>query len=252
MAKQAGIIKLKGTIGDIAFYKSGDGHIARFKGGVNRKRIATNPAFKRTRENGAEFGRAAKGGKLLRNAMQVMLQQAKDPKIVSRLTTVLLAIIKTDTVSARGSRTRSVGNLGFLNGFDFNGNSPFKTTFPVPFVGSYDRAAGTVGLALEAFNPEVQIAAPAGATHYKLSAGVSELDFDQEASLFKAVDSGILPYENAPVAAMDLDLEITANSTLAVVQVLSIEFFQEVNGTMYALQNGTYNAMTVVQTDQPA
>ena len=109
-----------------------------------------------------------------------------------------------------------------------------------------------MGLALEAFNLEVQIAAPAGATHFKLSAGVSELDFDQETSLFKAVDSGILPYNNAPVAAMDLDLEITANSTLAVVQVLSIEFFQEVNGTMYPLQNGTYNAMTVVQTDQPA
>ena len=36
MAKQAGIIKLKGTIGDIAFYKSGDGHMARFKGGIDK------------------------------------------------------------------------------------------------------------------------------------------------------------------------------------------------------------------------
>ena len=70
MAKQAGIIKLKGTIGDIAFYKSADGHMARFKGGVDGKRIANDPAFQRTRENGAEFGRAGKGGKLLRNSMQ--------------------------------------------------------------------------------------------------------------------------------------------------------------------------------------
>ncbi len=33
MAKQTGIIKLKGTIGDISFYKSADGHLARYKGG---------------------------------------------------------------------------------------------------------------------------------------------------------------------------------------------------------------------------
>lgn len=40
MARQTGIIKLKGTIGDISFYKSADGHLARYKGGVDANRIA--------------------------------------------------------------------------------------------------------------------------------------------------------------------------------------------------------------------
>ncbi len=31
MARQKGIIKLKGTIGDITFYKTQDGHLAREK-----------------------------------------------------------------------------------------------------------------------------------------------------------------------------------------------------------------------------
>ena len=252
MAKQAGIIKLKGTIGDIAFYKSADGHMARFKGGVDGKRIATDPAFQRTRENGAEFGRAGKGGKLLRNSMQVMLQQAKDPKVVSRLTTQLLAIIKTDATSMRGERNLTDGELGFLNGFEFNANSPLSTTLVTPFNVSYDRASGAVGLTLEAYNPKVQIAAPTGATHYKLSCGVSELDFEAQNSLFKTVTTGILPYQNAEVAATDLEVNITAGSTWSVVQALSIEFYQEVNGTMYSLQNGAYNAMAVVQVAQPA
>ena len=252
MAKQAGIIKLKGTIGDIAFYKSADGHMARFKGGVDGKRIATDPAFQRTRENGVEFGRAGKGGKLLRNSMQVLLQQAKDPKVVSRLTTQLLAIIKTDATSERGERNLTDGELAFLNGFEFNANSPLSTTLAAPFSVSYDRATGAVGLVLEAYNPQVQIAAPTGATHYKLSCGVSELDFEAQTSLFKTVTSGILPYTNTEVAATDLDVSITADSTLSVVQALSIEFYQEVNGKMYALQNGAYNAMAVVQVDQPA
>jgi hypothetical protein len=39
MAKQTGIIKLKGTIGGISFYKTSDGHLAREKGSVDKKRI---------------------------------------------------------------------------------------------------------------------------------------------------------------------------------------------------------------------
>ena len=66
MAKQTGIIKLKGTIGGISFYKTSDGDLAREKGGVDKSRIANDPAFQRTRENGAEFGAAGKGGKLVR------------------------------------------------------------------------------------------------------------------------------------------------------------------------------------------
>ena len=65
MARQKGIIKLRGTVGDITFYKSKDGHLVRERGGVDGNRIANDPAFKRTRENGSEFGRAGKSGKLL-------------------------------------------------------------------------------------------------------------------------------------------------------------------------------------------
>jgi hypothetical protein len=33
--------------------------------------------------------------------------------------------------------------------------------------------------------------------------------------------------------------------------VLGIEFYQEVNGQMYALKNGAYNALAVVIVDTP-
>ena len=43
MARQKGIIKLKGTIGGITFYKtSQDGHLAREKGGIEKSRIETD------------------------------------------------------------------------------------------------------------------------------------------------------------------------------------------------------------------
>ncbi|RYD71675.1 MAG: hypothetical protein EOP53_23260, partial [Sphingobacteriales bacterium] len=78
MARQEGIIKFKGKIGDLAFYKTKDGYQARTKGGVSAERIATDPRYQRTRENGAEFGRAAKAGKLFRTAFKTLTSQLAD------------------------------------------------------------------------------------------------------------------------------------------------------------------------------
>jgi len=94
MAKQDGIIKLEGTIGDITFYKSKDGHLARGKGGLDASRIQNDAAFQRTMENGEEFGRAGSAGKLLRLAFRSFLQNGADSRMVSRLTKEMVAVVK--------------------------------------------------------------------------------------------------------------------------------------------------------------
>ena len=96
MARQRSIIKLDGTIGGITFYKSKDGYLAREKGGIPAERIRTDPAFQRTRENGAEFGRAGKAGKVLRNSIRQLLQNVNDSRMVSRLTKEMVKVIQMD------------------------------------------------------------------------------------------------------------------------------------------------------------
>ncbi len=251
MAKQTGIIKLKGTIGGISFYKTGDGHLAREKGGVDKNRIQNDPAFQRTRENGSEFGRAGKGGKVLRNAIRVLLQNAKDKRVVSRLTKSLVAITKTDTTNERGLRTLQDGNLNLLEGFEFNLNGKLGATLFAAYSKAFDRVTGDATLDLAAFSPTIRIAAPSGTTHFKVVMGASELDFVNETSTFENDETAILPYSAASTAAISLSATITANSTLTVVQVLGVEFYQEVNGQMYALKNGAYNALSVVLIDTP-
>ena len=251
MAKQTGIIKLKGTIGGISFYKTSDGHLAREKGGVDKNRIQNDPAFQRTRENGSEFGRAGKGGKVLRNAIRVLLQNAKDKRVVSRLTKTLVAVTKTDVVNERGSRTLQDGNLNLLEAFEFNLNGKLGATLFAAYTKAFDRVSGDATLDLAAFSPTVRIAAPSGTTHFKVVMGAAELDFVNETSTFENDETAILPYSAANTAAMALSATITANSTLPVVQVLGIEFYQEVNGQMYALKNGAYNALSVVTIDTP-
>ncbi len=249
MARQTGIIKLKGTIGDISFYKSADGHLARYKGGVDANRIANDPAFQRTRENGSEFGRAGKGGKVIRNAIRVLLQNAKDKRVVSRLTKILVAVTKTDAVNERGLRTIEDGDMNLLQGFEFNANGKLGATLFTPYATAYDRATGDVDTDIAAFAPTVRIAAPSGTTHYKLVMGAAELDFANEASVFESEETAILPYDGANTAAVNLSVALTANSVLPVLQVVGIEFYQEVNGQMYPLKNGAFNALAVAKVD---
>lgn len=245
MAKQTGIIKLKGTIGDISFYKSADGHLARAKGGVDGDRIKNDPAFQRTRENGSEFGRAGKGGKLLRNSIRILLQNAKDRRTSSRLTSSIMKVVKSDTTNSRGERTIQDGNWDFLLNFEFNANAKLGSTLFALHTTAFDRVSGDATVNIPAFAPSVRIAAPGGTTHFKIVTGAAELDFVNETFVFDNDETGILPYDGNDTAEINLSASVTANSTLPVIQVLGIEFYQEVNGEMYSLRNGSYNALAI-------
>ena len=246
MARQKGIIKLKGTIGDISFYKTSDGHLAREKGSIDASRIANDPAFQRTRENGSEFGRAGKGGKVIRNAIRVLLQNAKDKRVVSRLTTDLLKVVKSDASNDRGLRTIENGDLNLLKGFEFNVNGKLGATLFSPFKSFFDRVSGEANVSISPFSPKIRIAAPKGTTNFKIVMGIAELDFEMEASVFESDETAILPYDAADTSVIDLIASVTSDTTARVIQVLGIEFYQEVNGQMYPLKNGSYNALSII------
>jgi hypothetical protein len=249
MARQKGIIKIEGTVGDLTFYKSKDGHLVREKGGVPADRIANDPNFQRTRENGAEFGRAGKAGKILRNAIRGLLQNAKDAKVVSRLTTEMVKVIQADLTSVRGLRNVIDGEAALLNGFDFNLNAKIGTTLYAAFVAAINRVAGTIILNVPPMVPLNMIAAPAGATHYKIVSAGAEIDFENEVTRSDLQESAILPLDNALSVDLLLTNNVTPNSTNVLFAILGIQFFQEVNGVKYPLKNGAFNALAIVGVD---
>ena len=111
MPKQTGIFKIEGTIGDVTFYKSPDGHLVRTKGGVSKDRIKNDASFERTRENNSRIWPCRRCRKLLRVAFKSYLQNATDSKTVSRLTKKLVEVVKSDTTSIRGQRNVVDGNI---------------------------------------------------------------------------------------------------------------------------------------------
>ena len=246
MARQKGIIKLKGTIGDITFYKTQDGHLAREKGGIDASRIASDPAFQRTRENGSEFGRAGKAGKILRTSLRALLINSADGRMVSRLTQKMVKVIQADTVSVRGLRNVIDGEAELLQGFEFNIRGKLGTSLFAPFVGTIDRVAGTITVDIAPFIPANMIAAPSGTTHFKIISAGSEVDFEAETFVEAHTETAILPWDNVETVAISQENAVTAASIKPLFLALGVEFYQEVNGQMYPLKNGAYNPLALV------
>lgn len=243
---------MDGILDNIVFYKSADGYLARMNTPLTAERIATDPAFARTRENMAEFARAGRGAKLLRTALRSELQQVSDRRSGSRLVRELMRVIKTDAVSVRGQRNLTDGQKTLLEGFDFNASAQLASTFFAPFTTGLDRAAGTGTVSVPSFVPANAVEAPAGATHLRINAAAVAVDFLQDTYTYAGVTSAPLKLDGTPTALLTLTPSLGANPVGALLLVVGVEFFQQVNGTDYALNNGAFNALTIVQVEEEA
>ena len=247
MARQNGIIKLKGTIGDITFYKTKDGHLAREKGSLDANRIKNDPAFQRTRENGAEFGRAGTAGKTLRTALRTLLLNSSDSRMVSRLTQSMVKVIQADTTSERGLRNVIDGEAELLTGFEFNIRGKLGTSMFAPYTGGINRVSGEISVDIPSFIPSNMIAAPSGTTHFKITSAGAEIDFEADTFVSSNAETAILPWDFTATAVISQINNVTPASTKPLFLALGIEFFQQVNGSMYPLKNGAFNPLALVQ-----
>ncbi|MEI6185442.1 MAG: hypothetical protein WCP65_07925, partial [Bacteroidota bacterium] len=146
MARLKGIIKLQGTLDDLTFYKTQDGHLVKTKSSISKDRIANDPAFIRTRENGSEFGSAASAGKLLRVAVKNLLATSNN-KLTSRVTKLMMLLRTADITSMRGDRNvyTAIGTTGgqnLIKGFDFNPKAPLGTVLLRSY--TLDKTTGSV------------------------------------------------------------------------------------------------------------
>jgi len=237
---------LEGTIGNITFYKSKAGYLAKQKTSISGDRIATDPAFERTRENGAEFGRAGKAGKLLRTAFRALLLNAGDSYVASRLTSEMVKVLRADATNKRGQRNVIDGEAELLQGFEFNINGTLGSTFYAPFAAAIDRVAGKTTVSIPSFIPINMVAAPVGATHFRVMMSGAEVDFEAKTFVSGSAMSEQLALDSTPTQVMTLSVDVTANSTKPLFIALGIEFFQEVNDGLYNLKNGSYNALALV------
>lgn len=249
MAEQDGIIPLIGTIDKLTFLKGTKGHLAKKKSTISKKKIAKDPAFERTRENNAEFGRAVKAGQLLRSSLRALTINASDRYMIGRMAQQMMKAIKADPVSLRGMRNMTNGKPELLKGFDFNADGKLGSTLKVQFTTEIDRVAGTLKVMLPPFVPMNMLPAPTGTTHFKINSAGIAIDFAESLYEVQTNASAILPWDRTNTAAINLTNTVSANSIHPLILVAGVEFYQEVNGLPSPLKSGIFNALAIVNVD---
>jgi len=237
MARQNGILDIEGTLGNITFYKTQDGNLVKTKSGVSADRIATDPNFQRTRENGAEFGNSASAGKLLRDALRNMMINASDNRVTSRITQVMTVIKNFDSTSVRGDRNVGVAIAtneakAQLKNFNFNADAVLSAILHKSYV--VDTTTGQISIT--GLKPMDDVVYPAW-LKVDFVANTSEIEYTNEVSL---------PINNTAGDVNLIPAAVPAGSGINLF-ILAIDFFQEVNGVQYSLKNGGYNTLSIVE-----
>jgi len=251
MARQVSLVKFKGKIGDLSFYKSDGDYQARMKGGPSKEQINSDPRFQRTKENGVEFGRAANVSKKLRE----QLNQGSDTKFPNRLTGMMNRILRADELNGRGDRQVITANLIQLTGLECNVNAKLSEVFFLRTRPIYDIATSEATLELPQMIAKNQIKMLNGATHVQVQLVATEFDAQNpEADAVATARSSYLDVgqSNAsPSETLSLQLAPLPQPDSAVILLMGISYFQFVNGGYYPLSNGAYNALTFVQVILP-
>ncbi len=244
MAKLSSLFKFEGTVDDITVVKN-TGVIKR-KGGLSKERIASDPKLARIRENMAEFGMLASASKIVREAFGELGQNIRVQYLSSRLSRVLTRIKNLDSTSERGYRSVAIGiasveGKNHLNGFNFNASKSLNAILQKPF--TLDTTTGEVNIMGVA--PAFDTLGGVGANTVGIKAYWAKIDFETGKSEVSQTNQVRLVL-NTTITDVTLTHTTPPVGPGLDVFVLSIVFFQTVNGIDYLLQNGAHNAADII------
>lgn len=266
MAKQSGLMRYNGTIGNVRHFKIKglQGDFAGLVGGPTGEQVLNDAVFERTRENMNEFGGSAKAGKSVRVALSQVIKQMSDPQMTGRLTAVMKKINLEDQTEARGYRAILISTQRqYLQGFAFDKRVSFEGIFNTPYSFEQNAARNEGTLTVPAFNPVNLINAPAGATHFRLInalACVSDFAFNSTTGTYEPLDAEnnelsdvkysdyielLSPVSNTIELAAALPGSPTISTDASVLFCIGIEFYQQVGPNYYLFNSG--NALRVDQ-----
>jgi hypothetical protein len=243
MSKQIGLIKVKGNLDGVSFYQSDGENFVRMAKGPDKKRILTDPAFKRTRENNQEFGGSAQAAKSFRSSLLPVIKAA-DKRFTGR-TLKQFKMINVKGAGSRGMRTIDTSKYRSLIGnLELDEKMSLGSLFEVEVVTSHtpERTAGSVQI--PEFSALASIVQTEGATHFRIAhvlSVISDFAFNDLTKKYEPVEPGLdrknkvvysdyIPLTSNKVAAMNLNVAlngIVPTVKTSVVQTLGIFFYEE-------------------------
>jgi len=261
MSKQIGLIKVKGNLDGVSFYQSQGENFVRMAKGPDKKRILTDPAFQRTRENNREFAGCAKAGKALRSALAPVMFIA-DRQFNARMLRLFKAV-NTRSAGVRGQRPIAIsGQRALLENLELNQKQSLAGVFNTPINASHTPERTSASIQIPEFNPAETVVATPGATHFRLVQVIgvlSDYTFNTSTNKFESVVpaldtlnnvvySDYLPLQSEQKLSINLVTPLPATDALpanvSVVQGLGMVYYQQIGNIFYQLSQA--NALKIV------
>jgi hypothetical protein len=161
----------------------------------------------------------------------------------------MVKVIQGDARNPRGERKVVDGQLALLEGFEFNKNGKLATTFSAPYTASIDRSTGTLTVDVASFMAANMISSPNGATHFRLKVAAAAIDFEGNTYSVDISTSADLAISQEVQGPLHFSQHVTTASIHPLFLIFGVEFFQSVNGIQHPLNNGAFNAMSIVKVD---
>jgi hypothetical protein len=249
MPKQVGPIKFAGTLGDLTYYKKDGEYFVKSKSEIPASRIASEPEFRRVRENNEDFKTTVTAAQLLSSVIREQSNRSYDNKLYQRAFKRCRAVLEADLVNPRGTRTVADGDLYLFEGFEFNRHASLGLTLELEITPAIDRVAGELEISLPAYIPEDKINPPQDATHFKVVAIAAEVDFAANEMSAVSQASAFVPLNGTATAPLTLTCAVTPASTKPLFLIAGIEFYKNTPAANYLLNNGAHNAFTILKID---
>ena len=260
MAKNIGLIKISGKVGDLQFFnKEGKAYVG-LSSSLSKDRIKKDPAFKRTRENMAEFGGAAGVSKNIREYL-IPLRSLFEKNLHLRFTSIIRLMMNSGS-GVRGKRAVEFSlNQEELKGYELNVKSKVSEILYASMDVTTNTERNQAVLTIAEFLPADYLLIPEGATHYRIhTAALSVSNFEPQGvkakykplnaaqhGLLAISSTAALSVESAVVGGISLTADLPGAPTLdpdvSLFTFVGIEFLQEINGIFY--QFASNNAIRI-------
>jgi hypothetical protein len=240
------LFQFEGTLGEYSVVNTRNGSYIRRKGGISKKRMETDPKLVRLRENMKEFGMVATSSKLIRSAFGALMKGFYLGSLIGRLSSILSKIKRLDNTSTRGDRTVALGmateeGKAILNGFSFDTYSNIEAILFKKYIIDSD----TKEITIKSLVPATDFKSGSGANHVCLSAYWAKLDFEHHT--YAKVDSNVI---RLPLNDIESDIKLSFDTSPSGdgidILVLTIRFYQTINGVDYILHNDAYHAVQII------
>jgi hypothetical protein len=238
MARQDGILPLKGSIGNLTFSKGPFGYLATRKSGPTRRQVLKGKQFERTRENAADFKTTVRTATLVRRSLWPILRGSTNVWLNGRMNRLLLQAVRSDKTHSRGKRTMQPGALSILKGFEINHNNPFTKRKGISCKTKRNARKGITQLTIPSFIPKTALTPPEEATHFKIVSISATLDFNKNTWSNTAEESSLVAISRRKTKPLTLKHPITVKAGEAQLQAIGIRFYKMIDGLEKLLKGG--------------